>query len=63
MTDTDEVKVEFRHFTGDHTPGERVALPADEAKRFVRAGVAVPATVTDAKRVAADPETAATKRS
>lgn len=63
MTDTEKVEVEFRHFTGDYTPGDREALDPEDAKRFIRAGVAVPATVPAAKSVGADAATAATKRS
>lgn len=63
MTDNDLVDVKFTNFTGDYSPGQRGSLPAEEAKRFIRAGVAVPATASAAKAVGADPDTAATKRS
>lgn len=45
-----------------HSVGDKEDVDPVEAKRLVRAGVAVYSTVPEAKKAGADPETAATKR-
>ena len=59
----DKVTVQFTAFGhADHKPGDRDDLDPAEAKRLVKAGVAVYATVSDAKAAGGDLESAATKR-
>lgn len=58
----DKVTVKFGAPSGDYQIGDTADLDPVEAKQYVRAGVAQFATVPDAKRAGADPETAATKK-
>lgn len=48
------------HHKGDK-PGDKIEVDASEAKRLIRGGIAVPSTVTAAKKTGADPDTAASK--
>lgn len=61
MADTVKVKLSA-HYQGK-APGEEVEVSAADAKRLARGGIAVPATVNDAKAAGTDPDSAATKRS
>lgn len=61
MADTVKVTLSAHHQGGK--PGDSLELDAAEAKRLIGGGIAVPATVTAAKAVGADPDTAATKKS
>jgi hypothetical protein len=58
----DKVDVELAHGWDGHDPGARVSLDAQQAADLIRAGYAVPATVTAAKAVGVDADEAATKR-
>ena len=58
----DKVKIEFAHPHGDHDIGDEATVDAREAKHLIRAGVAVPVTVGEAKKADVPAETAATKR-
>lgn len=58
----DKVTVKFTAPSGDHKIGDTADLEVSDAKRFVRGGVAVYATVPDAKAAGAPAETAATKK-
>lgn len=57
----DTVKLTLTAHRQGAKPGDRIEVDAAEAKRLIRAGTARPATVTAAKSVGADPDTAATK--
>lgn len=48
------------HYQGAK-PGDTLEVDASEARRLINGGIAVPSTVTAAKAVGADPDTAATK--
>lgn len=54
------IEIEFAHPTGDYQVGQRVTLPEEDAKRFIRAAVARPTKDADADP--ADSETAAPKK-
>lgn len=56
------VSVELNHHWRDHVPGDRVDLDEELARSLYSAGVARPATVSDAKAVAVDPDEAASKK-
>lgn len=43
-------------------PGDSITVDEATAKRLIRGGIARPATVTAAKKVDADPDTAASKQ-
>lgn len=58
----DKVTIKFTAPSGDHEIGENADLEVSEAKKFVRGGVAVYATVPDAKAAGAPPDAAATKK-
>lgn len=47
----DTVEIVFAHHHRDHVPGDRVAVPVDEARRLVRGGRASYATKTAAVEV------------
>lgn len=57
-----KVKVKFSHPHGKYKVDDTASLDADEARRVIDGGVAVPATVADAKQSGADPESAASKQ-
>jgi hypothetical protein len=57
------MEVQYSHDYEGHKAGERVTVDRDEAKRLIKAGYAVPATVPAAKELRVDPETAATVKS
>lgn len=57
-----KVELTLSHPHGKKSPGDKVTVSEDEARSLIRAGVAVPSTVTAAKAVDADPADAATKR-
>jgi hypothetical protein len=54
-------EVQIRHDIDGHKVGDRVEVDAAEAKRLIKAGYAVAATVPAAKELRVDPESAATK--
>jgi hypothetical protein len=56
------VKVKFSHPHDGNEVGDQADVDEVEARMLIRAGVAVAATVPDAKAAGVDPETAATKR-
>jgi hypothetical protein len=57
------VELILRNWHQGHAPGERLTVDDEAlAKRLIRAGVGVPATVADAKAAGVDPAEAATKR-
>lgn len=58
----DTVKLTYSAHNDGRKPGDQVEVDAAEARRLIRAGVAVPATKPDAKQIGADPNTAATAR-
>lgn len=59
----DTVKIQLSaHYQGK-APGDTIEVSAAEAKRLAGGGIAVPATVNDAKAAGTDPDRAATKRS
>lgn len=58
----DNVKVQLAAHHQGHKPGDELELEPVEARRLIAAGVAVPATVPEAKRAGVDPDQAATKR-
>lgn len=59
----DKVTVKFTAYGyRDFGPDDTADLEADDARTLVRAGVAVYATVPDAKAAGGDPQQAATKR-
>ena len=41
-----------------HKPGDKISVDESTARTLVRAGVAIPATVTAAKKIDADPDEA-----
>lgn len=59
----DTVNVTLTAHRQGKKPGDKIDVSAAEAKRLIAGGVAVPATVNDAKAAGADPDSAATKRS
>lgn len=59
MADTVKITLSARR-KGD-APGTSLEVSPSEAKRLISGGIARPATVTAAKAVGADPDTAATK--
>lgn len=59
---SDKIEVTLAHPRAGKNPGDKVSLPADEARALIRGGVAVPATVAAAKATGTDPADAATKR-
>ena len=58
----DSVKLTLSAHRQGKVPGDKIEVGTAEAKRLIAGGIAVPATVSDAKSVDADPDTAATKR-
>ena len=56
------VSVELAHHWQDHLPGDKVDVSEEQARLLVSAGVARPATVSDAKAAAVDPDEAASKK-
>lgn len=58
----DKVTLQFSHAHDGHQIGTQADYPQAEAKRLIRAGVAVAATVPEAKKAGVDPESAATKQ-
>ena len=60
MADTVKLTLSAHH--QGKKPGDSIEVEAAEAKRLINAGTATPATVSAAKAVGADPDTAATKR-
>ena len=60
MADTVKLTLSAHH--QGKAPGAQITADAAEAKRLISGGIAVPSTVSDAKSVDADPDTAATKR-
>lgn len=59
MADTVKLTLSAHH--KGSKPGDSLEVDKSEAKRLIRAGVAVPSNVTAAKAVGADTDTAATK--
>lgn len=59
MADTVKITLSAHH--KGSKPGDALEVDTFEAKRLISAGVARPSTVTAAKAVGADPDTAATK--
>jgi hypothetical protein len=57
-----DVKLTLSAHHQGQKPGDTINVDASTAKRLISAGVAVPSTVSAAKAVDADPDTAATKR-
>lgn len=58
----DKIKVQMSNPHDGHAVGDKVDLDPVDARRYVRNGVAVYATVPEAKKAGADPDEAATKR-
>lgn len=58
----DTVDIAFSHPWRDHEVHDRVSVHPDEARRLIGAGIAVPATKPEAKKVGADPDTAASAK-
>lgn len=58
----DKVEVELSHPYGDHAIGDRVELEVAEAKKLVRAGVAVYPTLKDARAAEGEAGESKTKR-
>ena len=56
------VSVELNHHWQDHVPGDRVDVDEELARSLYSAGVARPATVSDAKASDVDPGEAASKQ-
>lgn len=56
------VSVQLNHHWQDHLPGDRVDLDDELARSLYAAGVARPATVSDAKAADVDPDEAASKK-
>lgn len=59
MADTVKLKLSAHH--DGKVPGDAIEVDASTAKRLISGGIAQPATVTAAKAVGADPDTAASK--
>jgi hypothetical protein len=59
----DTVKVQLSAHRQGKAPGDTVEVSTAEAKRLISGGIAVAATVNDAKATGTDPDAAATKRS
>lgn len=58
---SDTVKLVLSAHRQGKQPGDKIEVDAATAKRLIDGGVAIPATVPAAKKVDADPDTAATK--
>lgn len=58
----DKVSVKLAHPHDGKNPGDTVSVEEGDAKRLIRGGIAVPATVAAAKATNTDPAEAATKR-
>jgi hypothetical protein len=58
----DTVKVTLSAHRQGAKPGDTIEVDAATAKRLISGGVARPSTVTAAKAVGADPDTAASKQ-
>lgn len=59
---TDKITVQFVAAIGGNAIGSTKELERTDAKRLIRAGAAVPATVPAAKKAGVAPDEAATKR-
>lgn len=59
MADTVKITLSA-HYQGN-VPGDSVEVSAADARRLIDGGIARPSTVTAAKAVGADPDTAASK--
>lgn len=57
----DSVKLTLSAHHGDKVPGDTIEVDEYEARRLIDGGIAVPSTVTAAKKVGADADTAASK--
>ena len=57
-----DVKVTLSAHNWGDKPGDTIKVDTRRAKQLIAGGIAVPATVPEAKKVDADPDTAATKR-
>ena len=56
----DTVEIVFSHPWREYEVHDRASFDTDEARRLIDAGIAVPASKPEAKKVGADPDTAAT---
>ena len=59
MADTVKLTLSAHH--QGKAPGDSIEVDAPQAKRLISAGVATPSTISAAKAVGADPDTAASK--
>jgi hypothetical protein len=58
----DKVKVQLAHPYEGKNPGDTVSYDGETARMLIAGGWANPATVAEAGKVGADPDTAATKK-
>jgi len=56
------VNVVFANSAGEYGPGDQAEVTIEDAKQLVTDGIANYATVSEAKKVGADPEDAASKK-
>lgn len=57
-----DVKVRLSHFWRDYQPNQEIVVDAETATSMIREGIAVAATVRDARKVDVPEDTAATKK-
>lgn len=60
MADTVKLNLSAHH--QGSKPGDTISVSASDAKRLIAGGIAVPATVPEAKKAGVDSDLAATKR-